>query len=100
MARNVFTSDDLAEGTKWTFVHSNGKRSYFTYTSLMAPRNAAANNGLGHDALHRLTNIDTGGDAMVSEKWLREGPLGLQSSPTGFGSHWLVGHVEDAAVAA
>lgn len=70
-------------GATWTFVHSNGSRTEYVYENLMQPAEAAPDGkGYGLSATHRLRNPQTGGFAMVSEKWMREGPIGSRS-------HWL-----------
>lgn len=75
-------------GATWTFVHSSGKRTGYVYENQMQPSQAAPDGkGYGLSATHRLLNPETGGYAMVSEKWMREGPVGSRS-------HWLA---EEAA---
>lgn len=100
MSRNVISSYDLHEGAAWTFVHSSGKRTEYAYAALMVPAIADPKDPkAGLDAMHKLLNPATDKFAMVSEKWLREGPVTSAASPTGFGSHWLVGADSQAVTA-
>jgi hypothetical protein len=91
MAKNVVSSKNLEQGATWTFVHSNGTRTEYVYDRLLVPRSPNPKDpALGLDAMHALLNPETGRCAMVSEKWLCEGPLGQAKSATGHNSHWLV----------
>lgn len=92
MAKNKVSSKNLEQGATWTFVHSKGTRTDYVYDRLLMPRAPNPKDPqLGLDAMHALLNPETGRRAMVSEKWLSEGPLSLLTSATGHNSHWLVG---------
>lgn len=93
MSRNVISPRDLAEGAVWTFVHSDGRQTRYEYEKRIAAAGPATDKHPGYDAMHALLNPATGKCAQVTEKWLREGPITSGSSPTGFGSHWLLGDV-------
>lgn len=102
MARNIVGTVNLTEGAAWTFVHSDGRRTVYEYHRQIVPRNADPKNPhVSLDAMHSLLNPATGKLAHVSEKWMMEGPITSAVSPTGVGSHWLVGEqVEELADAA
>jgi hypothetical protein len=84
MAQNTITRDDITAGAPWTFVHTGG------------PKAGEHTHYLYGEMTHTLLNPETGGLAYVSEKWLREGPIG-----NGQHGYWLLGHVTaELAVAA
>lgn len=93
MAKNIIGSANLEPGAAWTFVHSDGRRVVYEYEKRIAAAGPATDKHPGYDAMHALLNPLTGKCAYVSEKWMREGPISSGSSPTGVGSHWLVGEV-------
>jgi hypothetical protein len=91
---NAITTEHLTEGAPWTFVHVGGPRAgdhdFFTFEKQHRP------GGPGTlSPIHSLLNVETGGRAWVSEKWLREGAT---STPTH--GYWLIGHVAALPVAA
>jgi hypothetical protein len=79
------TRQHFEPGATWTFIHSTGKRTEYVYENLLlsgAPSPDGKSPGLA--TLHRLRNPETGGFAMVTEKWMREPQIGDRS-------HWLAG---------
>lgn len=73
---NLVKPAHLESGALWTFVHRDGSTVEYVFDRVMQ----SAGGGLG--ATVALTNPATGKQAMVSEKWLREGEI------VG-GPHWL-----------
>jgi hypothetical protein len=93
---NTVTSHQLQPGQPWTFVHANGKRTFYVYEEQIVARSSDPKNpSIALDAMHSLLNPETDQLAKVSEKWLCEGPVG--GAPRGY---WLVGHVAELAEAA
>lgn len=91
--KNTIGQANLEPGAAWTFVHSDGRHVLYEYEKRIVPAGPATDKSPGNDAMHALLNPLTGKCAQVTEKWLREGPISSGSSPTGVGSHWLVGEV-------
>jgi hypothetical protein len=80
---NVVTPQHLEPGAEWAFVHRNGKTVEYVCERCMVPATASVDPKIpGLSAMYSLLNPQSGKLAMVSEKWLREGPV------TGR-SHWL-----------
>jgi hypothetical protein len=79
-------------------VHSNGKRTEYVYDREMAKGYQDPKTGYGLSPMHALLNPETGNYAQVTEKWLREKPVGSASSESGFQSHWLPGEKASSGV--
>jgi hypothetical protein len=102
MAQNTITQADLKKGAPWTFVHTGGPKAgehtHYLYGEMIQPGGPGTDKQGGQplSPTHTLLNPETGGLAYVSEKWLREGPIG-----NGQHGYWLLGHVSaEFAVAA
>lgn len=81
-------------GVRWTFVHRDGSRTEYVYDrQLVAKTPNPDGKSPGLDAMHVLLNAATGKESMVTEKWLREGPVGRFP-------HWLLSEAAEMANAA
>lgn len=73
---NLVKPAHIEAGALWTFVHRDGSTVEYVFDRVMQP--AAG----GFTAMVALTNPTTGKQAMISERWLRDGQLGT-------GPYWL-----------
>jgi hypothetical protein len=98
---NAIDQSHLTKGAPWTFVHTGGPRAgehtFYTFEKNHLPGGPGTDKqgGMPLSPMHSLLNVESGGRAWVSEKWLREGPVGK-----GQHGYWLIGHVTALAEAA